>query len=62
MTRLQINARISAKTRSQVDALAERWGCSITEVLTVAIDRLYQTETKKRRPKHDKPAAIQPQS
>jgi len=47
--RQQINMRVSDKTRTQIDTLAERWGCSITEVITISIDRTYTTELKKRK-------------
>jgi len=39
--------RISDLTRSQLEQLAEAWGTSLTETLTLIIDRAYQEEKSK---------------
>ena len=44
----QINFRASELTTRQLAELSELWGTSQTETLTVAIDRAYQAETKRR--------------
>lgn len=41
----QINIRVSDLTEQQLDALAARWGTSITETITVLVDRAYREET-----------------
>lgn len=46
MAKEQLNARISALTRRQLDELGERWGTTQTETLTVIIDRMYQQEMR----------------
>jgi hypothetical protein len=44
MAKEQLNARISALTRRQLNELGKRWGTTQTETLTVIIDRMYQQE------------------
>lgn len=44
MAKEQLNARISALTRRQLDELEKRWGTTQTETLTVIIDRMYRQE------------------
>lgn len=44
MAKEQLNARVSALTRRQLDELGERWGTTQTETLTVIIDRMYKQE------------------
>lgn len=39
--------RISTLTISQLEQLAELWGTSLTETLTLIIDRAYQEALKK---------------
>ncbi len=46
MTKRQLNLRVSDITRRQLDQLIIRLGTSITETITIAIDRLYQQETQ----------------
>lgn len=49
----QINFRASDLTARQLEELAQLWGTSQTETITVAIDRVYRQEmagkTKKKR-------------
>ena len=40
----QINIRVSDMTRRQLDQLTARMGTSITETITIAIDRLAKQE------------------
>lgn len=42
----QINIRASALLISQLDELTEQLGTSITETISIAIDRMYQQEIK----------------
>lgn len=42
----QINVRASALLQKQLDALTETLGTSITETISIAIDRMYQQEIK----------------
>lgn len=42
----QINIRASALLKKQLDALTEALGTSITETVSIAIDRMYQQEIK----------------
>jgi hypothetical protein len=44
MAKSQLNARVSDLTRRQLEELSERWGTSLTETLTVIIDRTYRLE------------------
>lgn len=41
----QINIRASTLTERQLASLAARWGTTITETVTVLIDRAYREET-----------------
>jgi len=52
MAKEQLNARISALTRRQLDELGERWGTTQTETLTVIIDRMYREELKTMQPRN----------
>lgn len=45
MVKQQLNMRVSDLTRSQLHELAERWGMTITEALSVIVDRIYQQES-----------------
>ncbi len=38
--------RLPQPTRNQIDELAARWNVSIANVMTIAIDRMYQQEIK----------------
>jgi hypothetical protein len=40
----QINFRASGLTARQLNELAQRWGTTQSETLTVCIDRIYQQE------------------
>lgn len=46
MAKTQMNNRISEMTEKQIYELQEVLGMSKTELLTVAIDRLYQAEVE----------------
>jgi antitoxin component of RelBE/YafQ-DinJ toxin-antitoxin module len=39
-----ISVRLSDLTRKQMDELTAKWGCSMADVITVLIDRVYQRE------------------
>lgn len=38
--------RLSDLTRQQIEQLAELWGTSLTETITLIVDRAYQEATK----------------
>lgn len=44
MTKKQISLRISDLTNSQINRLTTELGMSQTELISVAVDRMYQTE------------------
>jgi capsular polysaccharide biosynthesis protein len=46
MAKTQVNFRASAHTSHQLDELVKKTGMNQTEVIAVAIDRMYQEETK----------------
>ena len=48
MTKKQISLRISDLTARQLEELAERWGTTQTETITVVVDRVYRQEMKDR--------------
>lgn len=48
MTKKQISLRISDLTARQLAELAERWGTTQTETITVVVDRVYRQEMKER--------------
>lgn len=48
MAKRPTSVRLSAQTERQIEELASRWGANKTEVIGVAIDRLYQEETVSR--------------
>lgn len=43
--------RLPQPTRNQIDELAARWNVSIANVVTIAIDRMYQQEITTMQPK-----------
>lgn len=47
MKRIQISTNVSELTRQQVDELMDRFGYSLRDVVTIAIDRLYQQEMRR---------------
>lgn len=47
MTKQTKSYRISTLTIQQLEELAEAWGTSLTETLTLIIDRAYQNEQSK---------------
>ena len=51
MTKRQVNIRASDATRAKLAALKEKYG-TVAEVVAVAVDRLYQSETAR----HQAPA------
>jgi len=44
--------RLPQPTRTQIDALAAAWNVSIANVVTIAIDRMYQQEIKTMQPRN----------
>lgn len=44
MPKKQMHIRASAITQRQISELAEQWGTTITDVITIAVDRLYREE------------------
>lgn len=48
MTKQTKSYRLSDLTRSQLEQLAKLWGTSLTETLTLIIDRAYQSELAKK--------------
>lgn len=48
MAKRPTSVRLSAQTERQIEELASRWGANKTEVIGVAVDRLYQEETVNR--------------
>lgn len=46
MKRTQISTGVSQRTREQADELAQKLGYSLRELVTLAIDRIYQEEFK----------------
>ena len=47
MKRTQISTNVSELTRQQVDELMDRFGYSLRDVVTIAVDRLYQQEMRR---------------
>ena len=47
MTKHQRNLRLSAQAERQLAELAEKWGTSITETVSITLDRVWQQECNK---------------
>lgn len=40
------SVRLPEPTRKQIDELTAKWGCSMANILTIAIDRMHREEIK----------------